>query len=49
MKVVSWNIKRRSIAWDYLVEEIGPDVAFLQESPAQRNGVMPPSLSQIWI
>ena len=33
LKVVSWNMRHTKDAWYYLVNELNPDVALLQESP----------------
>src|SRR5439155_12307251 len=33
MRIVTWNIRRKRGAWEYLIDELRPDIALIQEVP----------------
>jgi len=37
MRVISWNMRKKDGNWDYLIENLKPDIALLQETPVINN------------
>jgi exonuclease III len=44
LKIVTWNMRRRRVAWNYLLQTLRPDIALVQEAVLPAEPIDGPSL-----